>query len=272
MHNPTPAEKKIILAKLPPAPKGKKWQQYKSDEKIGEGHFVSFRNGGVHLSAPNAGVIGYMGSALSSENSSWKLVRDRSAPVYYRHKDSTSWTAKIHNGKNFVYRDDGVLDKVGGCSVADVRGFLKGGLFVAITHEDFLSRIKAIGLNEDGTKFVPPTPAPRKTRYFASRTRFSDTTAYLRHDGDHSKNATLVRVDGSERADSCISLAGCVGNCKDAWKEITESEAKALVTPTRTELELVKEKLAAAEARIKSLEVTNSELNRKIASAKATLS
>ncbi len=265
MHNPTAAEKKIILAALPPAPAGKKWQQYKANEKIGEGHFISFRNGGVERSSPNAGVIGYMGSELASDNSSWKLVRDRKkvappAPAQVKYVVSAS-LGTFADCAFLRVNLDGSATRV-----------FKDG---SERKYSFPSCIEN-SIKYGSWKYIPEAQAlallPRKIRYFASRTSFKDNTAYLRHDGDPSKNATLVRTDGSERADSYISLAGGVGNCKDAWKEITESEAKALLTPPKTELELVKEKLAAAESRIKSLEVTNSELNRKIASAKATLS
>ncbi len=89
-----------------------------------------------------------------------KAREPRPKTIYYRPKDGdTRWTAKLCGFVDHVYRSNGAYESNGsetatGFSIG-ARGNIEGGLYKTITRSQFLARIKACGLKEDGTKIVP---------------------------------------------------------------------------------------------------------------------
>lgn len=287
MFKPTPAEKKAILARLPKPPEGKVWKQYTGDQKAQRGSYIVTYHAiweslshGVGLCDLCEGFLGRKASSLASHESTWRLVAARKRPaktIYYRPSedhpvggDTNRWTAKLSGYADHIYRPNGSYESNGSKEsfgwAKGARGNIKSGVYSTITRAEFLSRIKGYGLNEDGTKIV----APPKVRYFIHLHGFGGGTAYVRHDGDNLSRSVCVQTDGREvhtgpYLSSCEEYAS---SPKWDWKEVTESEAKALIPKAlspKTELERLKEALTAANARI-------SELEAKIASAKEVLS
>ena len=127
----------------------------------------------------------------------------------------------------------------------------------------------------DAAKHFPdrlPKPRP-KLRYFIPAQKGEQwIMAYGTHDGGagqgHSYDYSgkyLRPLGGIEGVLSCVADGRWAEVSKAEALARVKSEAKALLTPPKTELELVKEELAAAFARI-------SELEARIASARKTLS
>lgn len=84
-------------------------------------------------------------------------------PFYCRAKnDSLGWTVKGVGNIQSVYDKDGTFARHTGSSgqtYNDIaRRLISGGSYVTLTRSEFLSRIRDCGLNEDGTKIVPPAP------------------------------------------------------------------------------------------------------------------
>lgn len=49
------------------------------------------------------------------------------------------------------------------CPLATIESRIKSGNMKELTHAEFVAKINSWGWNEDGTKFVPPAPAPEAT-------------------------------------------------------------------------------------------------------------
>lgn len=282
MYHPTIAERKTMISKLPPAPEGKVWKRL-TEGKMKAGDHLFIESGGiVHIGEIRIGAPfdGAPVSELENYRSVWRLVAARKRPaktIYYCPSedhpvggDTNRWTAKLSGYADHIYRPNGSYESHGSKEsfgwAKGARGNIESGMWKTISRTEFLSRIKGYGLNEDGTKIV----APPKVRYFIHLHGFGGGTAYVRHDGDNLSRSVCVQTDGREvhTGPYLSSREEYASSPKWDWKEVTESEAKALIPkalPPKTELERLKEALTAANARISKLEA-------KIASAREVLS
>lgn len=276
MFKPTPAQKKAILARLPKPPTGKAWKQYVGKQVAKAGSYiVSYEhiNGRVGYCSPCSGYLGRKASSLAGHESTWRLVATRKRSpetVYYCPKDGdTRWTAKLCGFFDHTYRSSGVYESNGDETAPmfsrGARVNIESGMWKTISRTEFLSRIKGYGLNEDGTKIVPPP----KVRFFKHVDGFDDPLLFVALRPDETHYFIYKDREAVEAKDKYWTKARCEEAVKEgSWIEVFQPEVDAALAPkpkVKTELELTREALTAANARIATLEA-------KIASAKEALS
>lgn len=187
--------------------------------------------------------------------------------IYYRlTKEPRDWVAKACGDTDYTYRSSGNL-QIDGNNIwtEHTKATLKSGTYTKITRAEFLDTIKGYGLNEDGTKIVPPP----KVRFFKHVDGFGDPLLFVALRPDETHYFIYKDREVVEAKDKYWTKARCEEAVKDGnWIEVFQPEVDAALAPKphpKTELELTKEALTAANARIATLEA-------KIASAKEALS
>lgn len=301
MHTPTVAERKIILAKLPKPPTGKVWKRYVGDQKVKAGGTIVTFN----TANQTTGFIGSItegcwfttqkASGLRNWESAWRLVAARKRPaktIYYRPSeghpvggDTNRWTAKLSEYADHVYRPNGDYASNGSKEsfgwAKGARGNIKSGVYTTITRAEFLSRIKGYGLNEDGTKIVaPPTVhyyRPKvSTPHWAVK---NDGTTYFEYNNNDfrdgyvqkpvAESAMYMVKEGLERGtDIEIDRNEFLGLIKSFG--LNEDGTK--IAPPKTELERLREELAATEAELSQLATKYRDLRTKVEKARVVLS
>lgn len=138
---------------------GEKKASLVADEKRGNCHIYLYflhRNEAARIELPERSdlIVPYVAKPRAPK------------PFYCRAKnDSLGWTVKGVGNIQSVYDKDGTFARHTGSSGQTyndmARSSISNGTYVALTRSEFLSRIKACGLNEDGTKIAPPAPVPR---------------------------------------------------------------------------------------------------------------
>ena len=187
--------------------------------------------------------------------------------IYYRlTQEPRDWVAKACGDTDYTYRSSGNL-QIDGNNIwtEHTKATLKSGTYTKITRAEFLDTIKGYGLNEDGTKIVPPP----KVRFFKHVDGFDDPLLFVALRPDETHYFIYKDREVVEAKTSYWTKARCEEAVKDGnWIEVFQPEVDAALAPKpqpKTELELAREALTAANARI-------SELEAKIASAKEVLS
>lgn len=179
--------------------------------------------------------------------------KPRPKAFYCRAKnDAGGWTIKGIGNVQSTYDKDGTFAMHTGPDGAKYNAMaqsdIEGGDYVALTRAEFLARIKACGLNEDGAKIIPPAP---KLRYFVPVN--DKWWGYGTHDGGEGSGQTY-NLKGEK---ACV-----LGPIKDVmrlvksgdWAEVTKAEALARVKPAKTEVETLREENAVLKARVAALE------------------
>lgn len=293
MYHPTIAERKTMISKLPPAPEGKVWKCL-TEGKMKAGDHLFIESGGmIHIGEIHIGEIrigapfdGAPVSKLENYQSAWRLVAARKRPAKpadsnvvkdnpftpaspkyrYAYSKKGKFIEKFSEDTYQVFYNDEVRPEQKRVDLYSViLSSIERGLYKEITRDQFLAKIKEWGFNEDGTKIVPLP----KVRFFKHVDGFGDPLLFvaLRPDETHYfiyKGRVVVEAE-----DKYWTKARCEEAVKDGnWIEAFQPEVDAALAPkpkVKTELELTREALTAANARI-------SELESKIASAREVLS